>query len=72
LFHRTTDEEGEMSDDRHEHHEHRDGDRHEDRDEDRWRVWRMIEPEREYVRTLARAGRPHGWRDLGTRRRGHV
>jgi hypothetical protein len=72
LFHRTTNEEGEMPDDRHEHREHRDGDRHEDRDEDRWRIWRMIEAEREYVRTMARARRPRGLRDLGTRRRGRV
>jgi hypothetical protein len=61
-----------MPDDRHEHREHRDEDRHEDREEDRWRIWRMIEPERKYVRTMVRAGRPRGLRDLGTRRRGRV
>jgi len=61
-----------MPDDRHEHREHRDEDRHEDRDEDRWRIWRMIEPEREYVRTMARVRRTRGVRDLGARSRGRV
>jgi len=46
--------------DRHEH-------RHEDRHEDRWRIWRVTEPEPEYLRTMTRS-RGGGRRDHQVRR----
>ena len=35
--------------------------------EDRWRIWRVTEPELGYLRSLSRR-RPHAWRDLPVRR----
>ncbi|HEY6679767.1 MAG TPA: hypothetical protein VI276_01025 [Actinomycetota bacterium] len=36
--------------------------------DDRWRIWRVTEPEPEYLRSAARRRRPHVWRDLPVRR----
>jgi len=36
--------------------------------DDRWRIWRVTEPEPEYLRSAARRRRPHVWRDLRVRR----
>jgi hypothetical protein len=50
----------------------RDGARRNDgRDEahdDRWRIWRVTEPEPEYLRGRGRRHRPRVWRDLPVRR----
>jgi hypothetical protein len=43
-----------------------------DRRHDRWRMWRVTEPEPEYVRTITRRRRARGWRDLPARRWWHV
>jgi len=36
--------------------------------EDRWRIWRVTEPEPKYLRSVARRRRPDVWRDLPVRR----
>jgi len=36
--------------------------------DDRWRIWRVTEPEPEYLRSVARRRRPRLWRDLPVRR----
>ena len=36
--------------------------------DDRWRIWRVTEPEPEYLRSISRKRRPHVWRDLPVRR----
>jgi hypothetical protein len=69
----TTAEEGEVRDDhredRHEDgHQDRQEDRHEDRHEDRWRIWRVTEPEPEYLRTMTRSHGARGPRDHQVRR----
>jgi hypothetical protein len=47
-------------------------DRHDATDDDRWRIWRVIEPEPEYLRTMTRSRRTRAWRDLPVRRWWHV
>jgi hypothetical protein len=47
-------------------------DRRDDADRDRWRIWRVTEPEPEYLRTPTRRRRARGWRDLPVRRWWHV
>ncbi|HEX9299821.1 MAG TPA: hypothetical protein VF968_06785 [Actinomycetota bacterium] len=41
--------------------------------DDRWRIWRVTEPEFEYLRSVSRRRRPHNARrDLPVRRWWHV
>ena len=46
----------------------RDEDRPGDLHDDRWRIWRVTEPEPEYVRSGTRRRRVRTWRDLPVRR----
>jgi hypothetical protein len=46
--------------------------RHDDRHEDPWRIWRVTEPDPEYLRSRTRRRPPRPWRDLPVRRWWHV
>jgi len=40
--------------------------------DDRWRIWRVTEPEPEHLRSVSGRRRPHAWPDLPVRRWWHV